>query len=417
MPAALVICLVVIGSYLLGAIPFGYLVARARGVDILHQGSGNIGATNVGRVLGRKLGILVFVLDFAKGAIPTIIGFMLSKSASGLPYGALPVAAGLAAFLGHLFPVYLRFRGGKGVATAAGVVAVLVPVPTLGAVLTWLVLLILTRYMSVASLLAAVVLCVLRVALVSEPWNSAHAMLTLFCFLAAALVFIRHRANIERLLNQRENRLPDSPAMLMLAKVVHVLALGLWFGSVVFFTFSALLVFRSFESVADLPAAERPAGLAESFTKENGTQLAGLAVGPIFPWYFAMQTVCGALTVATAFALARYEPQADTHKARRAVLAVALVLVLIAWPFSAKVSQVRADRYSKDATKAAAAREEFGRLHAYSLVLNLLVLGLVGVGMALAARLPTWEDRSGSQLSSSPPKTVGAAVKEVTEDV
>src|SRR5712692_1561629 len=105
--------LVALSSYLLGAIPFGYLIARWRGVDILHQGSGNIGATNVGRVLGRRFGILVFFLDFAKGALPPGLATCLSGTlAWDLPKDTLEVTAGLAAFLGHLFPIYLRFHGG-----------------------------------------------------------------------------------------------------------------------------------------------------------------------------------------------------------------------------------------------------------------------------------------------------------------
>src|SRR5437660_6293032 len=104
-------------SYLTGAIPFGYLIARARGVDILHAGSGNIGATNVGRILGKRFGMLVFALDFAKGAVPPCLSFRWSGVTAG-------VTAGLAALIGHRFPAYLRFRGGKGVATGSGVVAV-----------------------------------------------------------------------------------------------------------------------------------------------------------------------------------------------------------------------------------------------------------------------------------------------------
>src|SRR5262249_6431989 len=113
----------VVLSYLLGSVPFGVIVGRARGVDIFKAGSGNIGATNVGRVLGRKSGVLVFVLDFLKGALPTAIMYL----AFGVTAG---VAAGLAAFLGHLFPAYLRFHGGKGVATGFGVTLVLLPGPT-----------------------------------------------------------------------------------------------------------------------------------------------------------------------------------------------------------------------------------------------------------------------------------------------
>src|SRR5437867_8872481 len=121
-PTALTV-LTVLGAYLVGGIPFGYAVARWRGVDILRQGSGNIGATNVGRVLGRRFGILVFLLDFAKGALPVAAAMRVgaeSGVADVLGDDGLPVLAGLAAFLGHLFPVYLHFRGGKGVATEAG---------------------------------------------------------------------------------------------------------------------------------------------------------------------------------------------------------------------------------------------------------------------------------------------------------
>src|SRR5947209_20335094 len=96
-----------LAGYLIGSIPFGYLVARARGVDIFAQGSGNIGATNVGRVLGWRYGALVFALDFTKGALPVAAALLLD------PAGWATIATGLAAFLGHLFPVYLGFRGGK----------------------------------------------------------------------------------------------------------------------------------------------------------------------------------------------------------------------------------------------------------------------------------------------------------------
>src|SRR5262249_52948315 len=125
-------------SYLTGAIPFGYLIARWRGVDILKQGSGNIGATNVGRVLGRPFGVLAFLLEFAKGALPALLAKGWSATHEpDMPVGSLPVAAAVAAFLGHLYPVYLGFRGGKGVATAAGAVSVLLPATALAALLIW----------------------------------------------------------------------------------------------------------------------------------------------------------------------------------------------------------------------------------------------------------------------------------------
>src|SRR5437763_2156063 len=158
-------------SYLIGAVPFGYLIARARGVDILHAGSGNIGATNVGRILGKRFGLLVFALDFAKGAVPTYLCLRWLGVTAG-------VTAGLAAFVGHLFPVYLRFRGGKGVATGAGVVTVLVPGPTVGALVAWLLVVSITRYVSLASLAAVAVLCLLRVLLTPAPFQGDHRTLT-----------------------------------------------------------------------------------------------------------------------------------------------------------------------------------------------------------------------------------------------
>src|SRR5713101_761686 len=115
MTAYALLGLTLAASYLIGGVPFGWLVARWRGVDILRQGSGNIGATNVGRLLGRRLGILVFCLDFAKGALPVAIAYRVTACTEPvLGADGLAVAAGLAAFLGHMFPIYLRFRGGKG---------------------------------------------------------------------------------------------------------------------------------------------------------------------------------------------------------------------------------------------------------------------------------------------------------------
>src|SRR5262245_24359699 len=109
---ALAVALTLLAAYLVGAIPFGYVVARAKGVNIFEHGSGNIGATNVGRVLGRGWGVLVFVLDLAKGALPALAaGWVAGRLKLPLPPHSLPVGAGLAAFLGHLFPVYLGFRG------------------------------------------------------------------------------------------------------------------------------------------------------------------------------------------------------------------------------------------------------------------------------------------------------------------
>ncbi len=143
-----------LAGYLIGSIPFGYLVARVRGVDIFAQGSGNIGATNVGRVLGKKYGVLVFLLDFTKGVLPVLATRFIPS-----PWPDwLAVLTGLAAFLGHLFPLYLGLRGGKGVATGTGVVLMLVPGPALAALGVWLLAVLAWRYVSVASLLAVAAL-------------------------------------------------------------------------------------------------------------------------------------------------------------------------------------------------------------------------------------------------------------------
>jgi glycerol-3-phosphate acyltransferase PlsY len=208
MTALSTLAAVALAAYLAGAVPFGYLVARLRGVDLFRAGSGNIGATNVGRVLGLRFGLLVFALDFAKGALPVLLARQLPPPADlDLPPDTVAVTAGVAAFLGHLFPVYLRFRGGKGVATGAGVLAVLLPLPTLFAVLAWAAVLAATRTMSLASLSAAALLCVLRLALTAQPWAWEQVVVTSFCLAGTALVFARHHANIRRLLRGTENRL------------------------------------------------------------------------------------------------------------------------------------------------------------------------------------------------------------------
>ena len=197
---ALAALLTVLAAYLAGAIPFGFLVARMRGVNIFEHGSGNIGATNVGRILGRPWGFLVFVLDFAKGAASVGLALLLKPHFDDdlWSHGYVEVAAGMAAFLGHLFPVYLRFRGGKGVAAGLGAVSILLPTPTLAGLFVWFVLLAATRTMSLASIAAVLVLCAAHL---RQPslWDWAEPR-TWFCVVAGALVIVKHRANIQRLL-------------------------------------------------------------------------------------------------------------------------------------------------------------------------------------------------------------------------
>jgi hypothetical protein len=305
----------------------------------------------------------------------------------------------LAAFLGHLFPIYLAFRGGKGVATGAGVVAVLLPGPALGAILTWGVVLAASRYVSLASLAAVAALCLVRFLATPEPFTAEHGILSAFCLVAAALVALRHHANIKRLLHGSENRLPESRTMLTMTKTLHVLALGLWFGSTVFFSLiAAPVIFNSFGSLADNPA-ERPDWFPPSFSKEQGSQVAGLAVGPIFPWFFLLQGVCGLVALATAASWSWSGGSRTVDRIRFGVLALALATVLAGWPLAQKVSSLRAERYSADRVIAESARAAFGTWHGYSLFLNFATLGLVTAGMALAARLPQTISQPGQVIT------------------
>ena len=189
-------------AYLFGSIPFGLLLTRAlAGVDVRQVGSGNIGATNVGRAAGPAAGIATLVLDAAKGALPVLAAeTLLDPAAAGA--GVWPAVAGVAAFLGHLYPPWLRFRGGKGVATAFGVTLALSPWVALAAVLVFAVALGATRIVSVGSLAAAATCAagVLFAAGARSPATWAAAVM-------AAAVAVRHRANIARLARGEERRL------------------------------------------------------------------------------------------------------------------------------------------------------------------------------------------------------------------
>ncbi len=271
MTSYLLLGLTLLAGYFIGAVPFGWLIARSRGVDIMRQGSGNIGATNVGRVLGSRYGVLVFVLDFAKGAAPVLAASWLTPLAgANMPPDTLPVAAGTAAFLGHLFPIYLRFRGGKGVATGVGVVAVLLPAAAAIVLAVWVVVLAATRYVAVASLAAAVLLSVLRMTSIPNPLTWDHAVVSAFCLFGTALVCLRHIGNIRRLATGTEHRLKDAHTMLLFSKTIHVLALGLWFGTACFFTVAALNLFQTFEAVSLKDKQARPLWfpLPEEYAKE-----------------------------------------------------------------------------------------------------------------------------------------------------
>ncbi|MCI0674647.1 MAG: glycerol-3-phosphate 1-O-acyltransferase PlsY [Phycisphaerales bacterium] len=211
----------IVAAYLLGSVPFGVLIARAKNIDIRQHGSKNIGASNVGRVLGKQFGILCFVLDFLKGAIPVlasgystgVLGRQPADLAAQQLWLWLAVAA--AAVLGHMFSVFLAFAGGKGVATAFGSLMAMWPVltiPAIAAIVIWFVTLRLTRYISIASMVAASSLPITYLILRLIARDSlAHTSPPLFATtLIALLVIYQHRGNIARLRRGTEPRTGSS---------------------------------------------------------------------------------------------------------------------------------------------------------------------------------------------------------------
>ena len=200
----------VTGAYFLGSIPTGYLVARAKGIDIRTVGSGNIGATNVFRILGKPAGIFVLLFDGLKGFAACAWWARVMIRVFAVPVGDevyVRLMAGLAVVLGHNYTCWLRFKGGKGIATSAGVVAGLVPWALLIILSIWIVLFALTRYVSVGSLAASF-------ALPFATWfTSRDRTLTLVTGAMGALAIYKHKANIRRLLNGTENRVgpPKKP--------------------------------------------------------------------------------------------------------------------------------------------------------------------------------------------------------------
>jgi glycerol-3-phosphate acyltransferase PlsY len=186
-------------AYLLGSIPFGVLFTRLfGGGDVRKAGSGNIGATNVARAAGPVPAILTLLFDFAKGAVPVwLAGRLSSESATWM------MIAALAAFLGHCFPIWLKFRGGKGVATAAGAFLVLCPAALLGSVILFLIVFFFWRYVSLASISAAAAMPLL-IYLLWAPHHAPPLIVTFGSLAAAVIIIYKHDANIQRLVQGEE---------------------------------------------------------------------------------------------------------------------------------------------------------------------------------------------------------------------
>ena len=188
-----------VASYLLGSIPFGVLLTRLFGGDDVRKvGSGNIGATNVARAAGPVAAMLTLLCDFAKGAVPVwLAGRVSNESATWM------MIAALAALLGHCFPVWLGFRGGKGVATAAGAFLALCPAALLGSVMLFLIVLFFWRYVSLASISAAAAMPLL-IYLLWAPHHAPPLVVTFGALAAAVIIIYKHDANIQRLVQDEE---------------------------------------------------------------------------------------------------------------------------------------------------------------------------------------------------------------------
>ena len=203
-----VLCCLV--AFVVGGIPFGYLVGRAiLKDDIRKHGSGNIGATNVARVIGWKWGSFVLVLDAIKGLLPTLGARLLMASRfSEDAAQTATILAGIAAILGHMYPIWLKLRGGKGVATALGVVLVISPVASLVALILFSIVVGTTKIVAAASIAAAIGFAVTQLILLgSKVFDVAKLPLTLFSIIVPALIVWKHRSNIGRILRGEENRI------------------------------------------------------------------------------------------------------------------------------------------------------------------------------------------------------------------
>jgi glycerol-3-phosphate acyltransferase PlsY len=198
----LIACVVL--SYLLGSTPTAYIFAKAvMGLDIREHGSGNVGATNVARIMGKRVGMAVFILDFLKGmlsvtVIPVFLAGILSVSQ---PPELTYILSGTAAIVGHIWTIFLKFKGGKGVSTTAGVIAGIHPIIMLGGLVVWVIIFAIWKYVSVASIAAAISLPILAVVMAQDT------AFVVFCCVVCLLGVYSHRANIRRLIQGQETKI------------------------------------------------------------------------------------------------------------------------------------------------------------------------------------------------------------------
>jgi glycerol-3-phosphate acyltransferase PlsY len=211
-PAVVFLLLSCVVGFLIGGIPFGFLVGQlVRKDDIRNHGSGNIGATNVGRLLGWYWGAIVLVLDALKGLIPTFAASYISRFVSSSEWCThVAVAAGMSSVIGHMYPIYLRLRGGKGVATALGVVIILAPKALGIALIVFVAVLVSSRQMALGSILASAAFGAAYLLLDwDHAWTIPAASKTTFAICVPLLIIWRHRSNIRRMLAGTESRVTE----------------------------------------------------------------------------------------------------------------------------------------------------------------------------------------------------------------
>ncbi len=197
--------LVLIFSYLFGSIPWGFIIGKLKGVDIREHGSKNIGATNVTRVLGKPFGYLCFALDFSKGFLPSyLMMFVISLPSAAKDGGVILAILGI--FLGHIFPVYLKFKGGKGVATGAGAILAVSPLAAVMGFIVWVIIFKTTRYVSAASIIAAIIVPLLTIIFSATGTYQLSIHLQTFVAVIGAIAILKHKSNIARLINGTEYR-------------------------------------------------------------------------------------------------------------------------------------------------------------------------------------------------------------------
>jgi glycerol-3-phosphate acyltransferase PlsY len=209
----MIFIILTIAAYLLGSVPFGFLLAATHGKDLRKIGSGNIGATNLSRALGKKWGYFCFVLDVSKGLVPTLVaGRIITRPLNAVEL-LLWLLVGIAAILGHIFPIYLKFKGGKGVATSFGVALGLWPYFTICAalaIITWIIAVLIFRYVSLASIIASAAFPAALVLLIAAigDWQFADLWPLIIAAVGIPImVIVRHRENIRRIADGTEGKI------------------------------------------------------------------------------------------------------------------------------------------------------------------------------------------------------------------